>query len=363
MIDVNKIWGYDFEVFSKVPNGGWWCVTFINYNDRSNKITIINDKSKLVDFYNLHKDDIFVSYNGRQYDVGIFKGILSGMTVSYVNDKLIQEGKKPFQVVKNFKKYPLNDYDAILKDKSLKQLEAFMGDDIRETEVDFDIDRPLTDTEIKQTVFYNTHDVSELLRVLDACWDDFEGQLDIIELYNLDMSYFTKTKVQLAASILNAITQPTIDDEFEIRLPDTIQISDKYKYIPQWYMNPKNWRYKEHLRSDDDQHNNQLCCMVAGIPHVFAWGGCHGADDKQSVFKGIILHADVESMYPTTDIEYHLLSRKFKNPDDFKKMRDFRLALKSEGNSKNKALKPLINTMVRDKNSFNSYQRCQHNVQ
>jgi len=267
------------------------------------------------------------------------------MNVGYVNDKLIKEGKKPFQVVKNAKNYPLNDYDAILKDKSLKQLEAFMGDDIRETEVDFNIDRPLTDEEIKQTLYYNRHDVIEVLKVLDYCWDDFEGQLDIIELYGLDMSYFTKTKVQLAVSpkILNAVNQHTLDDEFDIRLPETIQLSDKYKFIPEWYLNPKNWRYKEHLRSEDDQHNNQLCCTVAEIPHIFAWGGCHGADDKQAVFEGIILHADVASMYPTTDIEYGLLSRKFKNPDDFKQMRNFRLKLKAEGNSKNKALKPMIN--------------------
>lgn len=59
--------------------------------------------------------------------------------------------------------------------------------------------------------------------------------------------------------------------------------------------------------------------------------------------EAIILHADVASMYPTTDIEYGLLSRKFKNPDDFKQMRDFRLKLKSEKNPKNKALKPMIN--------------------
>lgn len=304
---------------------------------------MINNRQLLIQFYELHKDEIFVSYNGRQYDTGIFKGILDGMNVGYVNDKLIKEGKKPFQVVKNHKNYPLNDYDAILKDKSLKQLEAFMGDDIRETEVDFNIDRPLTEAEIEQTKIYNIHDVSELLKVLDACWNDFEGQLDIIELYGLDMSYFTKTKVQLAAKILNAVDQHTMDDEFDICLPDTIRLSDKYKFIPEWYMNPKNWRYKEHLHSEDDQHNNQLTCIVAGIPHVFAWGGCHGADDKQSIFEGIILHADVSSMYPTTDIEYNLLSRKFKNPDDFRMMRDFRLKLKAEGNSKNKALKPMIN--------------------
>ena len=342
IIDKSKIHGYDFEVFTKI---NWFCVTFINYEDRNKEVVIVNDRAKLIEFYNEYKDDIFISYNGRQYDTGIFKGILDGMNVGYVNDKLIKEGKKPFQVVKNAKKYPLNDYDTILKDKTLKQLEAFMGDDIRETEVDFNIDRPLTQEEIEQTLYYNHHDVIEVLRVLDYCWDDFEGQLDIIELYGLDMSYFTKTKVQLAVSpkILNAVDQHTLDDEFDIRLPETIQLSDKYRFIPEWYMNPKNWRYKEHLRSEDNQHNNQLCCTVAGIPHVFAWGGCHGADDKEAVFEGIILHADVASMYPTTDIEYGLLSRKFKNPDDFKQMRDFRLKLKSEKNPKNKALKPMIN--------------------
>ena len=342
IIDKSKIYGYDFEVYSKI---NWFCVTFINYEDRNKEVVIVNDRVKLIEFYNAHKDDIFISYNGRQYDTGIFKGILDGMNVGFVNDKLIKEGKKPFQVVKNAKKYPLNDYDTILKDKSLKQLEAFMGDDIRETEVDFNIDRPLTQEEIEQTLYYNHHDVIEVLRVLDYCWDDFEGQLDIIELYGLDMSYFTKTKVQLAVSpkILNAVDQHTLDDEFDIRLPETIRLSDKYKFIPEWYMNPKNWRYKEHLWSEDNQHNNQLCCTVAGIPHVFAWGGCHGADDKEAVFEGIILHADVASMYPTTDIEYGLLSRKFKNPDDFKQMRDFRLKLKSEKNPKNKALKPMIN--------------------
>ena len=85
-----------------------------------------------------------------------------------------------------------------------------------------------------------------------------------------------------------------MDDEFDIRLPETIQLSDKYKFIPEWYMNPKNWRYKEHLRSEDNQHNNQLCCIVAGIPHVFAWGGCHGADDKQAVFEKIVADPNYE---------------------------------------------------------------------
>ena len=290
-----KIWCYDFECFSAVPGGGWWCVNFRNYFNRNEVILIVNNREEFLKFYEEHKNDVFVSYNGRQYDTGIWKALLSGMNVGYVNDKLIKEGKKVFQVIRNAKDYQLYDYDAIIKDRSLKVLEAFMGDDIRETEVDFNINRELTEEEIKSTIKYNLHDTAELAKVLEQTWDDFEGQLDIIELYGIELENISKTKVQLAVSpkILNAVNQHTPDDEFSIRLPDTIQLSDKYKFIAEWYMNPKNWRYKEHLHSEDEQHNNQLSCIVAGIPHVFGWGGCHGADDKETIFEGIILHADV----------------------------------------------------------------------
>ena len=57
-------------MYSKI---NWFCVTFINHEDRTNEIVVVNDKQKLTDFYNKHKDDIFISYNGRQYDTGIFK--------------------------------------------------------------------------------------------------------------------------------------------------------------------------------------------------------------------------------------------------------------------------------------------------
>lgn len=136
-----NIFCYDFEVYSKI---NWFCVTFINYYNDSDETVIVNNRQELIDFYEKHKNDVFISYNGRQYDTGIWKGLLDGMNVGYVNDKIIKENKKPFQVVKNYRKYQLYDYDAIIKDKSLKVCEAFMGDDIRETEVDFNIDRPLT---------------------------------------------------------------------------------------------------------------------------------------------------------------------------------------------------------------------------
>ena len=53
-------------------------------------------------------------------------------------------------------------------------------------------------------------------------------------------------------------------------------------------------------------------------------------------------------MYPTINIVYKTLSRCVKDPDNFKKLRDFRLKLKAAHDPKNKSLKPLINTMVRE---------------
>ena len=47
-----KIYGYDFEVFSKIKSGAWFCVTFIDYYNRDNIIFIENDRQALIDFYN-----------------------------------------------------------------------------------------------------------------------------------------------------------------------------------------------------------------------------------------------------------------------------------------------------------------------
>ena len=40
MIKNLKAFGYDFETFINVPNGGWWSCTFIEYTNRNNKIVI-----------------------------------------------------------------------------------------------------------------------------------------------------------------------------------------------------------------------------------------------------------------------------------------------------------------------------------
>ena len=206
--------------------------------------------------------------------------------------------------------------------------EAFMGHDIRETEVNFNIDRELTSEEIEKTILYNRHDVKELKLVLKETWTDFEGQLNIIDLYNLALKYISKTKVQLASHVLGAVEQHTLNDEFSIKFPPVLKLKDENKHVLRWFENPKNWTYKEHLHSFDNQHSNHYEFTIAGVKHTLGYGGLHGSNDEEKIYEGIILALDVSSQYPNIDIIFDLLSRKIKNPEDYKKMVNFRLKLK-----------------------------------
>lgn len=338
-------------MFSKI---NWWCVTFINKEYRESPITIINNSQQLIDFYNKHIDDIYVGYNSRQYDQFIFKGILDGMNPSYINDQLVMHNKKGFQVVLNAKKYHLNNYDVILKDKSLKQLEAFMGDVIKETDVPFNIERLLTEEEVQQIVSYNVHDVRETLKVLDTTIGDFEAQLDMISMFELDMEMFNKTKAQLASVILGAVQQHTPDDEFDITIPLNLKMPDTYQYIVDWYKKPENKSYRLPLKTNVESNSTrQLMTVVADVPCVFGYGGLHGSKDNE-IFEGILIIADVESLYPSLMINEGFASRKLRNPSDFKNMRDRRLKLKRVKDKRQQPLKIVINSaygILKDRNS------------
>lgn len=79
---------------------------------------------------------------------------MCGFNAKKLNDYIIVKGKPGWQYSNLLKSYPLLNYDVMLNtDVGLKSFEGFMGNDIRETEVPFNLDRKLTDAEIKQTVF------------------------------------------------------------------------------------------------------------------------------------------------------------------------------------------------------------------
>jgi hypothetical protein len=255
-------------------------VVIADYDSGKGKV-IIDDLDELRRYYNYFKDDIWIGYNSRQYDQYILKGLLSDMYPHYISKRMIEDGVKGHNVVRKGYQIPLNNFDISTGFHSLKQLEAFMGSRIEETSVPFDIDRPLTEEEIKEVVEYCKHDVRQTIEVFENKIEEFDSQLALIEAFDLGMSLFTKTKAQLSAFILDAEKKPNRNDEFELSFPDTLRVSNKYQHIVDWYKDPENMDYKQKLKVD-----------VADAPHIFAWGGIHGAIPKYKD-EGIILCCDV----------------------------------------------------------------------
>ena len=309
---------YDFEVFKED-----WLVVLINPFKQTEDV-IVNDADALTKYYEANKDDIWVGYNSTRYDQFILKGILCGFNPKKVNDFIIEKGKSGWQFSSMFYKIPLLSYDVMLPNYSLKQLEGFMGNAIKETSVPFDIDRKLTDDEIDETVEYCKSDVYNTMQIFVKTKNEFDATLSLIKTFNLPIEYISKTQAQLASIILGA-ERVNLDDEWEIRVPETIVIN-KNKHIVDWFLNKENHNYKARLDT-----------TINGVKHIIALGGIHGAVPKyQHVCKKgeLLIMADVDQLYPTIMIKYGLLSRAVKEPEKFENILATSLKLKAEKKKK-----------------------------
>ena len=85
---------------------------------------------------------------------------------------------------------------------------------------------------------------------------------------------------------------------------------------------------------------------MCGVPHVFGWGGLHGAPKEPVHRKGLLLHVDVTSYYPSMLIVYSLVSRAARRPERYKQVYDTRVALKKAGKKKEQEpYKKILNSM------------------
>lgn len=335
---------YDFEVFKED-----WLVVIIDMKHKKEHV-IVNDADELERVHQENINEIWVGFNSRHYDQYILKGILCGFNPKRINDFIILKGNPGWKFSSLLRKIPLNNYDVMMSiDRGLKSFEGFMGNNIKESSVPFDIDRKLTEEEIQETIKYCRHDVEQTIEVFLQRKSDFEAQMGLVKIAcegkNFDLSLISKTKAQLAAIILEA-TKVTRDDEFEIDFPSTLKI-EKYTDVVDWYKNQENRCYKK------DGKKNQLNIMVAGVPHQFGWGGVHGAIPQYSG-EGYFLNMDVASLYPSLMIQYNLHSRNMKDPKKYEEIYHTRLKYKAEKNPLQLPLKLVLNStygVMKDKNN------------
>lgn len=304
---------YDFEVF-KYDN----LVVIINPIEKT-VTKIVNDPQALKDYFYAHDEEIWIGYNNRRYDQYIMKAILLDMNPKEVNDWIIKDNKPGWQYSSLFNTINMINFDTMLRmDTGLKSLEAFMGNDIRETSVSFDIDRKLTDEEIEQTFFYCNHDVEQTIEVWLTRKAEYDAAMGLVKIFNLPLSYMGKTGAQRVAKILGGKGRK-FDDEFEFPIVDTLRLK-KYRAVRDWYRNPENHDYKKKQK-----------VMIAGIEHTLAWGGLHGAI-KKYYGEGIYLMADVTAYYPSLQERYKFGYRNMANPENFEKIHGENLRMKATGN-------------------------------
>lgn len=314
---------FDFEVYSHD-----WMVVINNPIEKKETI-IVNNSEELIQYYESHKDQIWVSYNGRHYDTYIMKGILCGFLPQEINDFIIVKNQPGWKFSSLFRKIQFNNFDIMTTYHGLKMLEGYQGHNIKETSIPFNINRKLTDNELDEVIEYCKNDVIETLNIFIKRKDEFDSVMGLIKTFKLPLHYISKTKAQLSATILGC-SKTDRDDEWEIEIIDTLKIK-KYQEVVQWFTNPLNHDYKKSLKID-----------IAGVPTLFGWGGVHSARTKYHS-KGFILHVDVNSFYPAIMIEYDLLSRNVSDKNKYREIRDLRLKYKKEKNPLQAPYKIVLN--------------------
>ena len=300
------------------------------------ELHVIETREDLITFYNQHQDAIWCFYNAG-YDQYIIKAVMLGKNPKPVSDFIVREGNPGYRYALDFNSIPLTCFDIQQQRVSLKVLEAFMGQDIRETTVDFDLDRELTADERAQVIYYCKHDVEMAFKVLQYIKPTFTAKLGLCRSFGLPLDNMGKTAARLALAVLGAKRiEPT--DEFKLRYPETLELK-KYAYVKSWF--DKQCKLGSEGK---DVYQNKLETDVAGCPCVFAWGGVHGALPCYHS-DGRIVCYDVSSEYPSLMIRYGYFSRGLTDPSKYAQMYHDRIALKKAGDPKANAYKLALNSL------------------
>ena len=247
-------------------------------------------------FYRKNIDSIWIGHNNKRYDNFILQAVVQGKTseqIRAINDMIIREDKKLKLTIE------LKYYDLILSHQcALKQMEAYDGKNISETEVDFMLDRHLTDEEKRLVESYNIDDLDQTFDDFVRLKHEFTLRLDIIKTFDLDMSNLHATGTQIAENVLHA--QKLDNAEKLVKKPvmwPTLRV--KNQAVIDFYLG-ESWSWR-------NQNKGTLDVELCGCMHRLASGGIHAAKLKTHV--DWAYYFDVSGYYNLIMIILDLLPR------------------------------------------------------
>ena len=320
--------------------------------------TIIhNDNDAVLAF--MERNPFLGGFNNKHYDNHILKAVMCGFTpeeVKEVNDLIIVHELNGWDIpsLREYRVYfdSFDLMDDCQQGTSLKSFEAHLGIPIEETQVDFNIDRRLTDEEMESTIFYCKYDVdaTEILYKLRKTYLDNKVTLGLSRgLTARQALYMTNAKLTSVYLQAKKPDQPWTDER-EYEYPDKLL----KEYIPQEVFDFFNKMYDPSL-SNYEVFSSSLEIMVGECPCTIAYGGIHGAIPKyveEETETRSIRNKDVASYYPhlmtlplSEGKQYGFCSRNIPSPQIFIDTLEDRVKAKKAGDTATaNALKLVLNT-------------------
>lgn len=336
-----RIVTYDFEVFSQD-----WLVVL---KDKETGIytAIHNDNEAFKQAMN--EDTIYVGFNSKFYDQYIAKGVMCDFTppeLKSLNDYIIR-GEQGWQYpLFNGVYWSFNNVD--IRDDmqvglSLKTIEGHLGLPIRESNVDFNINRPLTKEEIEETITYCKWDVDTTEKLIDLRKDYLKNKIQVGNIAGVSESKaLSMTNAKLTAAILNA-TRKEHNDERNYKYP----LNLKREYIPKEVFEFFD-RLQDMSIPSEIIFTEKMEIAVGECPITIGYGGIHGAIPNymfEETEERVIVNKDVGSYYPHLMTICGYTSRNIPSAETFEGILEKRMEAKKAGDKATaNALKLVVNT-------------------
>lgn len=348
---VDNTFIFDCEVFAH----DW---LFVFKEVTTGEYTVIhNDNDAVVAF--MEQDPFLGGFNNKHYDNHILKAVMIGAdpeTVKRVNDAIIVDEVNGWDIplLREYRVFfsSFDLMDDCQMGLSLKAIEAHLGIPIEETEVDFNIQRPLTPEELQRTIKYCKYDVDATERLYHLRENYLKNKATLGRARGLDerqAMYMTNAK--LTSVYLKAVKpEKPWTDEREYQYPDKLL----REYIPQEVFDFFDRMHDASIPSDE-LFSSKLELMVGECPCTIAYGGIHGAIPtyvEEATETRSIRNKDVASYYPhlmtlplSKGRQYGFCSRNIPSPQIFIDTLDDRVRAKKAGDMDTaNALKLVLNT-------------------
>ena len=325
-----------------------WIVVFLDTT--TGEFEVFHNDNQGVREYMNQPDLIFCGYNIKHYDAHILRAICCGADptlIKQINDFIIVEDRPGWEhwfIKQNrfwFDSFDLMDDTQV--GTSLKHIEAHMGWNIEETQVDFSLDRPLTPEEIDSTIFYCKWDVKATAKLLTMRKGYLQAKLNVARTKGIpDTKALYMTNARLTAAFLDAVATERYDER-EYRLPKNLDLN----VIPEAVIQFFNRLYDTSIPSKE-LFNSKLTIDVDGAEAVIGFGGIHHARpnySEQASGKRVIRNFDVASLYPSLMVYNGFTSRNIPSADRFAEVYHTRLKAKQTGDKFTaNTLKLILNT-------------------